>query len=255
MREIRSRKRRAGRAVAARVERREIAREGGVEEVELAVVRHRAPVASAARRIDAVEEIQPGVDRFQKVADGADAHEIARLFLRKHRRRCARRRVHLLARFADRESADRVARKIELDDLARAALAQRRVEAALHDSKERGRRRLARCDGAPRPKGRQAHRLFERVTRRGKLHADVEHHRNIAPDGFLKSDDVLRRKAMHAAVEMRAKRDAVVIDLTPALQTENLKPARIGKNRPFPSHKRWRPPAPSIVSSPGRNQR
>jgi hypothetical protein len=87
------------------------------------------------------------------------------------------------------------------------------------------------------PEGRQTHRLFERVTRRGKLHAHIERHRNIAPDGLLKRDNVLGREPMLAPIKMRPKRDAVVIDLTPALQTENLKAARIRKNWPFPSHK------------------
>src|SRR5580658_10788149 len=127
MGEIRAREGRAGVAVAARIDRREIAREGGIEEVELAVVSHRASVASTARRVDAVEEIQPGIDRFQKVANGPDAHEIAGLLFRKYRRRYACGRVHLLARLADGESTDRVPRKIERHQLARAALSQRRL--------------------------------------------------------------------------------------------------------------------------------
>ena len=49
--------------VATFVERPVVAREGGVEEVELAGVGHRAPVAAAARRIDAIEEIASAVDR------------------------------------------------------------------------------------------------------------------------------------------------------------------------------------------------
>ena len=60
MREVGTRSRRAGRAIAARIERRDVAHEGRVEDIELAVVRHRAAVAAAARRIDRIEKVDAG---------------------------------------------------------------------------------------------------------------------------------------------------------------------------------------------------
>ena len=226
-------------------------REGCVEEVELAVVSHRASVAPAARRIDAVEEIQPGVDRFEKVADGTDAHEITGLFVRKQRRRFARRRIHLLARLTDGEPADGVPRKVERHQLARTTLPQRRVQPALHDSKERRGRRLARGDGAPGPQRRQAHGLSDLVRSRGELHANIEHHCHIAPDGLLKLNNVLGCKPMLAPINVRPKRDTVVIDFTSALQTENLKASGVRENWPFPRHKAMKSPGVLNNLSPG----
>ena len=89
---------------------------------------------------------------------------------------------------------------------------------------------------------RRAHAVVSRtassssLARRGQLHADVEHHRDVDADRFLKRDDVLGREAMLAAVEVRAKRDAVVVELAPRLEAEDLKAAGVGEDRAVPRH-------------------
>ncbi len=213
-----------------------VASKCGVEDVELSVVRHRAAIAAAARRIDRVEEIDTRIDRRDQIAHRADAHEVARLLCRKQRGGRARAFVHFLARFAHRQTADRVAREIELDDVARAALAQRAVESALNDRKEQGAIAGRHRSRSSRPHARQAHRLFELFARRGQLHADVENHGNVAADSLLKFNDVLGREAMLASVEVRREGDAVVVETPPALEAKDLKAARIGEDRAIPRH-------------------
>ena len=51
------------------------------------VSRERAAVASAARRIDAIEHVDAAVDRSDQIADGSDAHEVARFFRGQQTRR------------------------------------------------------------------------------------------------------------------------------------------------------------------------
>src|SRR5580698_4882236 len=102
MREIGARVRGAGRALAPRIERREISRERSVEDIEFAAVCHRAPVAAASSRIDAVEEIDPGIDRLQQIARRSDAHEIPRLLFGQKFGSEAGAGVQLVARFTYR---------------------------------------------------------------------------------------------------------------------------------------------------------
>jgi len=53
---------------------------------------------------------------------------------------------------------------------------------------------------------------------RRQFHADVERHRNIDSESFLKCDHVLRRELMRAAVEMRAEAHAIVGELAPRFE-------------------------------------
>ncbi len=144
--------------------------------------------------------------------------------------------VELFPRLADRQPAHRVARKVELHQLACAALAQRAIEPALHDRKAHGAARGAKRCGAPRPEARQADGFLDRLARRGQLDADVEQHGDVAADRFLKRDDVLGREAVLAAVEVRAEGDAVVVEPPPALQAEDLKAAGVGEDGAVPRH-------------------
>ena len=70
----------------------------------------------------------------------------------------------------------------------------------------------------------------------GKFHADVEHHRDVDAERFLEFDHVFGREAMRAAVDVRSERHAVVVELAPLLQAEDLEAAGVGENRTVPRH-------------------
>src|SRR5581483_10017757 len=96
------------------IERRKLAHVRGEPDVVFGSrPREDAPVPAAARRVDAIEEIDAAVDAGNEIAHGADAHQIARLAGGEERGRGARDPIHLLARLSDREPADRVPREIE----------------------------------------------------------------------------------------------------------------------------------------------
>src|SRR5262245_1687955 len=69
----------ARRAAAARVERRGIAREPCVPEVEAAFPRERAPRPRSARREHAVEHVDAACDHLDDALRVPDPHEIAGL--------------------------------------------------------------------------------------------------------------------------------------------------------------------------------
>ncbi len=106
----------------------------------------------------------------------------------------------------------------------------------MHDAEQRGRAALPRGRAALRPQRRAPHRRFDLAAARRQLDADVEHHRDIDAERFLKADHVLGREAVRAAVEVRAKRDAVVVEVAPRFQAEDLEAAAVGEDRPVPGH-------------------
>jgi len=109
---------RADAAVARRIERREIAHVAGVPHVVLdAAAREHPSVPAAARRVDAIEQVDTAVDPRDQIAHGPDSHQIPRLRGRQQRGGEARHAVHLGARLADREPADRIAREVQRDEL------------------------------------------------------------------------------------------------------------------------------------------
>ncbi len=89
------------------------------------------PGARGARRQDAVEHVDPGLDHLEDPFGVADPHEVARLVGREQRRRPVGRLEHHVAVLADREPADRVAVEADRSDLLDRAAAQLRVDAAL----------------------------------------------------------------------------------------------------------------------------
>ena len=127
---------RAGRAVAALVERRLVAGEAGVLEVEAAGRGERRPRAAHPRRQDAVEHVDAALDHFEDAFWIADAHEVARLVRGEERRRLRDRLEHRVARLPHAEPAERVAVEVELDDLRDRAPAELRVGRALGDPEE-----------------------------------------------------------------------------------------------------------------------
>ena len=185
-----------GRAVAFRVERGRIVGVPGVAQVDGPAPRVGETVAPVARRQDAVEHVDAAPDRLDEVLRRADAHEITRLLRRQDRHDTVERRQHQLLALADREAADRVARKIHADERFRRAPPQLGVRAALHDRKQRlAGLRLVRESGmrALRPAQRQLHRLLRPVPLGRQLDALVELHLDVGAEQALDLDGALGR--------------------------------------------------------------
>ena len=110
-------------------------------------------------------------------------------------------------RFADREAADRVAVKADLDQAPRAGAAQVRHVAALRDAEQHvaGWRGLERALAALGPAQRELHRALDIAALRRQPHAFVHLHRDIGAEQPLHLDRALRRQFDLGAVDMRAE--------------------------------------------------
>jgi hypothetical protein len=237
MRKVCARVDAADAAVAVLVERAEVACVGRVAQIVFrAPPGQDAAVTSAARRIDAIEQIDAAVDPGEQIAHGADTHQVTRFVRRQQGRRHTGDPIHLGARLADGKSADRIAGKIQRDELACAAGAQVVFESALDDpEKQRGPAPPGRSRTL-RPQRRPCDGCGDLVARRRQLDALIEHHRDVDAESFLKRDDAFGREAVRRAVEMRAKGDAVIVDAAARLEAEDLKAARIRQERAVPGH-------------------
>ncbi len=69
----------------------------------------------------------------------------------------------------------------------------------------------------------------------------VQGHDDIGAQFFLGVHDRLRRESLQATVDVRAKGDAVRIDLAHVGQAKDLVAARIGQDRPIPVHELVQP--------------
>ena len=106
-------------------------------------VREQMTVARVPGRHDAVEEVDAASNTLDDVARCADAHQIARLVLRRVRQDDIKNMVHDLGAFADGQTADRVARQIKFGDRLHVLDAQVIIGAALIDAEQQ----LMRIDG------------------------------------------------------------------------------------------------------------
>ena len=82
----------------------------------------------------------------------------------------------------------------------------------------------------PCPPKRPLERLASAVVRHRMLEAFVEHHRDVGPELRLNVDRRFGCQQMFAAVEMRSKGRAFLVDLAPRGQTENLIAAAVCKD-------------------------
>ena len=132
-----------------------------IGEIDGAEAREGHAVAAVAGRHHAVEHVDAARDRFQQIMRRADAHQIARAVRRQRRRRLLDDFEHDVLRLADRQPADGVAVEADIDQLARALLAQADVVAALHDAEQGVALARPALEGALRalaPAQRQFHR-------------------------------------------------------------------------------------------------
>src|SRR6202020_2520919 len=101
------------------------------------------PMPSRTRRHHAIEHIDASPHRLKEVAGRSDAHEIARLVEGEMRDHDVERVEHRRLRLADRQSADRIAVKVHLDERLGAEQAKVWFRAALDDAEDRPARLFA----------------------------------------------------------------------------------------------------------------
>src|SRR5262249_22680178 len=126
----------ADRALAARIERREIRLESLVLDRHFAVPRVGVSHPAIARRKDTIEKVDSGPHGSEQIGRRSHAHKIARLLRGKESGRGARNGSNRLFGPAPRPPADGVARKVEVDERAGRAAPQFRICPALKDSEE-----------------------------------------------------------------------------------------------------------------------
>ncbi len=139
-------------------------------------------------------------------------------------------------RFAHREPADGVSRKLERGHLVRGAFSEPVIEAALHDREQALARVRVRRPPALRPRHRPPVRLLRRRAVRGVAEANVERHDDVGAEHFLDPRDALGREMNLAPLDGRSEYDAVVGDPAQSRQTEHLEAAAVGEDRAVPVH-------------------
>ena len=166
-----------------------------VAQVDRPEARKDAPVAAIARRHHAVEHVDTARDRLEQVVGGADAHQIARLVARQRRRDRLDHRQHHLLRLANREAANRVTGKANVNERARVFEPQSGIIAALHDAEQRPppRRTLEGALATLRPGERQPHRALDRRAFCRQLQTFVELHHDVGAEQVLHLDGALGR--------------------------------------------------------------
>ena len=195
----------------------------------------------------------------------ADAHEIARPFGRHAMRDLVEHAIGVLDRLADREPTQRVA--VEVEAAISARWRSRRSVSMPPCTMPKYAWPSARCcvAAAPRPRGRAGER--ELVTWRGRRRPAGIDRSTIAivePSTRWMCIEIFGREPVLAAVDVRAKRHAVVVDLggrsesgrlhlglVDAGEREHLKAARVGEDRPIPRGEAMQP-AGGVDRSRGR---
>ena len=72
----------------------------------------------------------------------------------------------------------------------------------------------------------------------------IEAHRDVGAQRLLDGDRVLGCESVKRAVEVRAERDALVVDRPEVAQADDLVAARVGQDRPLPGHELVQPAEP-----------
>ncbi len=109
---------------------------------------------------------------------------------------------------------------------------------SLHDAEQSAGRRLGvvRSTAASGPAQRQFHRFARFAFGRRIGRALIEHHRDVRAQVALHLHRDLRTEEYFAPVDRRTKAHALLAQLAPAREAEDLEPARIGEDRAVPIH-------------------
>jgi hypothetical protein len=149
--------------------------------------------------------------------------------------------VHVLHRLAHGQPAEGDAVEGHRGDVLQVGAAEVFVDAALHDAEERlplGPRRAQTPRG---PGVGAAHRGLDGGPVGVAGRALVEHHGDVAAEQTLHADALLGGEPPRAAVEVRAKRHALVVNLAQARERKHLKASGVGEHRPRPPGETMQP--------------
>ena len=213
------------------------------------LARQELAVAGVAGRQHAIEQIDAVGHAFHEVVRHSRPHQIPHAVVRQQRRGARRHLVHDVHRLAHAQAADGVAVEPEGHRLPRAALPKAAVDAPLHDAELHltGVGRLAveargivadreKTGAAPAgPAQGPPHRGLGLRLRHRVARALVEHHGDIGPEPGLDVRGALRGQPLPAAVEMRPKPDAVLVDVPAVAEAEHLVAPAVGQDRPVPA--------------------
>src|SRR5579872_3393898 len=168
-------------------------------------------MTSAARGIYGIEHVRAECNGVDDVFRGAHSHEIARFVLRQFLAAYGHHGIALGPWLADPKAADRVTRKVEPRERAALQTAQRLEYRTLGD---RERELILTPDGAARALGPAERALSRRSglrfldPRRGAL---IQHHGDIAAQGFLQRHHRLGRERVARTIEVRGKMVAIIV--------------------------------------------
>ena len=205
-----------------------------------AVPGEKASVAGAARWEDAIHHVDAAGNVIGDLLGASHAHEVTGLFGGKKRSDFGSDFTGDFVRFADGETADGVAGKIESDKVIGGFAAQMRVRAALNDAEhhltlrvsvlaEIFERASGPCEGA---RGGGGGAVFGG----GGFDAFIEYHDDVGAEGKLDFDGAFGREEMFGAVDVRAEGDAVVGDFAKIGEAEDLVAAGVGDDGMRPGH-------------------
>ena len=235
-----------GRAVAFLVQRTRIIGVTGVFQVDLAPAGEGKAMSAGAGRHHAVELVDAAGDALQNIVRRADAHQIARLVHRHHRRGDFQHAQHHLLRLAHRKAADRIALERHRREAFGGADAQMRHVTALHDAIEplplfnaaHGLELGARALG---PAERQLHRPLHLLLRRRQADTFVQLHLDVGSEQPLNFNGTLRREVIALAVDMALELHARLVQLAKLRQRHDLKATRVSQDRVRPLHEVMQP--------------
>src|SRR5262245_27538509 len=212
------------------------------------------PVPGVPGREDAVEHGDAASHRLDQVLWRTCSHQITRSVPRQAAYGVGHDGIHQLNRFADAQSADRVAFEADRHRRVGALVAKILEHPSLNDTELRltrvggtnlGARRTPDVEelrAASRgPSDRAFHGVRGFIARRWIREALVEHHRNVGPEPRLNLHRILRRQHVQGTIQMRAKLCALFVDLPSSGEAEYLIPAAVGEDRMWPADELMQP--------------
>ena len=206
-------------------------------------------VAAVARGRHAVEHVDAARDRLDQVVGIAYTHQVARVRGRQLGLQHLEHLVHARLGLAHRQPADRDAVPVrQLEYPARGVLPQVGENRALQD-REKGLLRpvtlafqlLEVVAAALQPAQRPLVRLFRDVACRLAGWTLVERHDDVRAQRPLRFHHAFRREQMARPVDMALKLHPGLAHLVDFGQTEHLKTAAVGQDRPVPVHEPVQP--------------
>src|ERR671915_267555 len=219
------------------VERRGVAREAGVAEVEAALPRQRRAGAPEPRRQHAVEHVDAAGDDLENAYRVADSHEVARPLARQERRRPRDRVEHHSAVLPHAQAAEGEAVERESGEILDGAAAKVRIGASLGDGEEELARSPGSVELASGPRGRRRRGELEVVPGDVSGRTDVEAHGDVRAEAPLDVGGELGSEAGRTAIVDRTEGDAFLVrQLDRVAEGEDLETARVGEDGPVPPH-------------------